>query len=68
LRSRFLHKLVNALKITELDRSNFSLVGVAWVNDNVIKVDKVKFARFLGIKSVDGSLFHKQGNSPSQVS
>jgi hypothetical protein len=63
--SRFLHKLVNALKIVELDRHHFNLVGVAWVNDRVIKVDKLSFARLLGVRSVDGSLFHKQGNVPS---
>jgi hypothetical protein len=30
-----------------------------------MKVDKVRFARLLGIKTIDGSLFHKQGNFPS---
>jgi hypothetical protein len=63
--SRFLHKLVNALKIAELDRYNFKLVGVAWISERVIKVDKMKFAQLLGVKTIDGSLFHKQGNFPS---
>jgi hypothetical protein len=63
--TRFLHKLVNALKMVEMDRHYFSLVGVAWVNDRVIKIDKLKFAQLIGVKSVDGSLFHKQGNFPS---
>jgi hypothetical protein len=63
--SRFLHKLTNALKIGEIDENYFELVGVAWLTDQVIKVDKMKFARLLGIKSIEGSLFHQQGNFPS---
>jgi hypothetical protein len=63
--SRFLHKLYNALTIAELDAAYFGLVGVAWVTDRVFKVDKVRFARLLGIKTIDGSLWHKQGNFPS---
>jgi hypothetical protein len=63
--SRFLHKLVNALKLTDSNPGLFELVGVAWVTDRIFKVDKVRFARLLGIKAIDGSLFHKQGNFPS---
>jgi hypothetical protein len=63
--SRFLHKLVNALKIVDEDSAHYDLVGVAWVTDTILKVDKVRFARLLGIKTIDGSLFHKQGNFPS---
>jgi hypothetical protein len=63
--SRFLHKLVNALKIVDEDSSHYEIVGVAWLTDTILKVDKVKFARLLGIKTIDGSLFHKQGNFPS---
>jgi hypothetical protein len=63
--SRFCHKLVNALKITDCDRNYFNLISVAWVADTVFKVDKVRFARLLGIKAIDGSLFHRQGNFPS---
>lgn len=33
--------------------------------NNVLKVDKKVFAQLLGIKSVDGALFHLQGNFPS---
>jgi hypothetical protein len=60
-----LHKLYNALAITELDPAYFGLVGVAWVTDRVFKVDKVRFAKLLGIRTIDGSLWHKQGNFPS---
>jgi hypothetical protein len=63
--SRFLHKLYNALKIYESDPFYGEFVGVEWLTDTVIKVEKAKFARLLGIKSVDGSLFHQQGNFPS---
>jgi hypothetical protein len=63
--SRFLHKLVNALKISDENPAYFDLVGVAWIADTVFKVDKVRFARLLGIRAIDGSLFHKQGNFPS---
>jgi hypothetical protein len=63
--SRFLHKLYNALKIYESDPFYAEFLGVEWLTDSVIKVEKAKFARLLGIKSVDGSLFHQQGNFPS---
>jgi hypothetical protein len=38
---------------------------VAWITDRILKVDKVRFARLLGIRTIEGSLFHKQGNFPS---
>jgi hypothetical protein len=63
--TRFLHKLFNALRISAVDRSHFNLVGVAWLTDRIIKVHKLAFARLLGIKTIDGSFFHKQGNFPS---
>jgi hypothetical protein len=64
-RSRFLHKLFNALKIGEIDPRCREFVGVEWVSDDVLRVNKTKFARLLGIKTIDGSLFHRQGNFPS---
>jgi hypothetical protein len=63
--TRFFHKLYNALKISEADPFYADFVGVEWVNDRVIKIDKKKFARLLGIRTIDGSLFHQQGNFPS---
>lgn len=63
--SRFYHKLYNALKITEDDQFYVEYVGIEWVSSNVLKVDKYTFARLLGIKTIDGSLFHQQGNFPS---
>lgn len=63
--SRFYHKLYNALKISEDDPFYSEYLGIEWVNNNVLKVDKKKFARLLNIKTIDGSLFHQQGNFPS---
>jgi hypothetical protein len=63
--SRFLHKLFNAIQLSEFDPNYFQFVGVAWVTDRVLKVDKYRFAALLGIRVIDGSLFHKQGNFPS---
>lgn len=62
---RFSYKLYNALKLSSLDPKFESLVGVKWLNDRILRVDKLKFANLLGIKSIDGSLFHQQGNFPS---
>jgi hypothetical protein len=55
---RFPHKLFHALSL-------FGLVGVRWVTDRIFKVDKYIFGRFLGIDSIDGGFFHRQGNIPS---
>lgn len=62
---RFPHKLYNALILSELRPEFVDLVGCQWVDDKTIKINREKFARLLGIKSVEGSLFHKQGNFPS---
>lgn len=63
--SRFSHKLYNALKISTSDPFYSVYIGVEWVNERVLKIDKRVFARLLGIKTIDGSLFHQQGNFPS---
>jgi hypothetical protein len=60
--SRFLHKLYNALRISTLSPVWAELVGVQWEARFVIRVNKGQFARLLGIKAVEGSLFHQQGN------
>jgi hypothetical protein len=62
---RFVHKLYNALRITTEDPFYFQYVGVQWISDSVMKVDKHIFAQLLGIKSIEGALFHLQGNFPS---
>ena len=63
--SRFSHKLYNALRITDFDHFYYLFLGVEWVTDNILKVDKKQFARLLGIRTIDGSFFHQQGNFPS---
>jgi hypothetical protein len=63
--SRFSHRLFNAARITRYDPFYFGYIGVEWISRDVLKVDKRIFAQLLGIKSVDGSLFHQQGNFPS---
>jgi hypothetical protein len=62
---RFPHKLFNALLLVSIDQSLWPLIGVQWVSNRVFKVGKLVFARLLGISSVDGALFHQQGNFPS---
>jgi hypothetical protein len=59
---RFVHKLYNALQITQADQICFQYIGVQWVDEIALKVDGKIFAQLLGIKSVDGGLFHSQGN------
>jgi hypothetical protein len=51
--------------MTKWDPFYFQYVGVEWIGEKVLKVDKKVFAQLLGIKSVDGALFHLQGNFPS---
>jgi hypothetical protein len=63
--SRFAHKLFNALRITIEDSFYVEFIGVEWITDRVLRIDKKIFGRLLGIKIIDGSLFHQQGNFPS---
>lgn len=62
---RFLYKLYNALRISNKSPIYQELVGVSWVNYHVICVNRGQFGRLLGLKSIDGALFHQQGNFPS---
>ena len=63
--SRFLFKLYNALIIDEKYPELSKYIGVTWLTDTVIRVDKRAFGRLIGIKTPDNSLFHQQGNFPS---
>jgi hypothetical protein len=63
--SRFPHKLFNALKLVEIFPNYYPLIGAQWVTDHIFKIDKFIFGRLLGITSIDGGLFHRQGNFPS---
>jgi hypothetical protein len=62
---RFSHKLFNALTLGEFKPIYQNFTGVSWLTESILRVDKRVFARLLGIKSIDGSLFHQQGNFPS---
>ena len=59
---RFEHKLWNALRITTAFPQFDKIVGCVWASDKIIKVYKTPFAFLLGITTIDGGLFHKQGN------
>lgn len=63
--SRFLHKLYNALILDTLYPQLSPYIGVSWLNKKIIKVNKHVFGRLIGVKTVDNSLFHQQGNFPS---
>jgi hypothetical protein len=60
--SRFSHKLYNALKLREQYQTLAPFIGVEWLTDTILLVNRVRFARLLGIGSVSGSLFQQQGN------
>ena len=62
---RFFHKLYNAVQISQISDIYSEIVGLKFITNEVLKVSKGSFARLLGIKSVDGGLFHKQGNFPT---
>ena len=59
---RFSHKLYNAIQIGKLLPNMKQYAGVEWLSETILKVNKKQFARLLGIHSIDGSLFHQQGN------
>lgn len=63
--SRFSHKLFNALRLSTEHPHLIPYIGVEWITPTILKVNKFAFARLLKIKTIDGSLFHHQGNFPS---
>jgi len=62
--SRFIFKLYNALRLTEDNPNLFCVVGIRWVSDHVISLDKRVFGQLLGLSpvSVEGALLNAQGN------
>ena len=58
----FIFKLYNALKLTEHNPEFIQICGISWYHKTCIRVIPAIFAKLLGIKAIDGSLFHKQGN------
>ncbi|OHT06831.1 hypothetical protein TRFO_25078 [Tritrichomonas foetus] len=59
---QFDFKLYNALCITSKFPEAYNYVGAIWVTQNVMKIHSQIFANLLGIHSIQGGLFHKQGN------
>lgn len=59
---RFRHKLYNAILLGERIPKLNKFTGVSWVSNTILRVDKASFGRLLGITSIDGAFFHKQGN------
>jgi hypothetical protein len=59
---QFEFKLYNALCITTAFPAAYEFVGAVWVCDRVMKIQASAFANLLGIHTVQGGLFHKQGN------
>ena len=58
----FPFKLYHALLITKAFPEAYQYTGVKWVSETIIKVNGAVFASLLGIHSVSGGLFHRQGN------
>lgn len=62
---RFIHKLYNALKMVEYDQKFIPIVGIQWIDDSILRINRMVIAQLLRIKAIEGSLFHQQGNFPS---
>ena len=65
MHSKFPYKLYNALKLSEMCPEFTEHLGIQWVTDIVFRVHRNNFARLIGVKTVEGGLFHQQGNFPS---
>ena len=55
----FYQKLYNALLISTDDPFYAEFLGVEWITDRVLKIDKNVFSRLFGLKHPDSSLFHR---------
>lgn len=58
-------KLFNALQLTTDNPNLVPLLGVKWITDRVFKLYREPFAKIIGVSSVNGSLFNKQGSFPT---
>ena len=61
----FHYKLYNALQITAHHPELIPIFGCQWVTTNIFKIYRVPFARLLGVGSINGALFNKQGSLPT---
>jgi hypothetical protein len=59
---QFVFKLHNALRITMKFPEAYDFVRAIWVSPSVMKINAQVFAALLGIQTVQGAIFHKQGN------
>jgi hypothetical protein len=57
-------KLCNALLLTDAFPENFRFIEVRWMTNDILLVDGPIFAKLLGVRTIDGSLFHLRGNFP----
>jgi hypothetical protein len=59
---QFDYKLYNALCITMKFPNAYEFVGAIWISASIMKIHAQAFANLLGVHTVQGALFHKQGN------
>jgi hypothetical protein len=59
---RFEQKLWNALTLTSRDPGLYSQIGVKWVAEDVIKVHRDIFGRFLNVTRPAAALYNNQGS------
>lgn len=62
---KFEHKLWNALQITTRRPDLYPAVGVMWVSDTIIQVNRVIFGNLLGLEKSTSALFNMQGSFPT---
>ena len=62
---RFEHKLWNALQITTRRPDLYPAVGVMWVSETIIQVNRVIFGKLLGLEKSTSALFNMQGSFPT---
>lgn len=62
---KFPFKLYNSLRLSFTCPAFYKYIGTRWITETVFIVDKIIFAKLLGVRSIDGSFFHQQGNFPS---
>lgn len=61
----FHYKLYNALQITSQHPNLVGVFGAQWITDTVFKIYRLPFANLLGVASINGALFNKQGSLPT---
>lgn len=62
---KFEHKLWNALQITKTQPMLYPLVGVIWLSDMVIQIDRTHFGALLCLGKSTSALFNSQGSFPT---